>query len=50
MSRTARARVRELAGQTQAAAADYLEATRLAASRPERRYLAVQAIRLEAGP
>ena len=35
-------------GDTQAAAADYLEAARRATSLPERRYLAVQAARLEA--
>ena len=44
-----RAHLRELAGQTQAAAADYLEAARRATSRPERRYLAIQAARLRAG-
>jgi hypothetical protein len=44
----ARAHLRELAGDTQAAAADYLEAARRATSLPERRYLAVQATRLEA--
>ena len=45
-----RAHLRELAGETQAAAADYLEAARSATSLPERRYLAVQAARLEADP
>jgi RNA polymerase sigma factor (sigma-70 family) len=44
----ARAYLRELAGETQAAAADYLEAAQRASSLPERRYLAVQAARLEA--
>jgi RNA polymerase sigma factor (sigma-70 family) len=44
----ARAYLRELAGQTQAAAGDYLQAARQATSVPERRYLAVQAARLEA--
>ena len=44
------AHLRELAGQTQAAAADYLEAARHATSRPERHYLAVQAARLKANP
>jgi RNA polymerase sigma factor (sigma-70 family) len=43
-----RAHLRELAGETQAAAADYLEAARRATSLPERRYLAVQAKRLDA--
>lgn len=43
-----RAHLRELAGEIPAAAADYLEAARLATSRPERRYLAVQAARLQA--
>jgi RNA polymerase sigma factor (sigma-70 family) len=43
-----RAHLRELAGQTQAAAGDYLQAARHATSLPERRYLAVQASRLEA--
>ena len=44
-----RAHLRELAGQKQAAAADYLEAARRTTSLPERRYLAVQAARLQAG-
>src|SRR5580658_7944863 len=44
----ARAHLRELAGDESAAAADYLEAARRATSLPERRYLAVQAVRLEA--
>jgi hypothetical protein len=44
----ARAHLRELAGEESAAAADYLEAARRATSLPERRYLAVQAARLEA--
>jgi len=44
----ARAHLRELAGETQPAAADYLEAARRATSLPERRYLTVQATRLEA--
>ncbi len=39
----ARAHLRELDGQQQAAAADYLQAARLATSLPERRYLARQA-------
>jgi len=43
-----RAFLRELAGQTRAAAADYLAAARLATGRPERRYLAARAARLEA--
>ena len=45
-----RAHLRELAGQKQAAAADYLEAARHATSLPERRYLTVQATRLAADP
>jgi RNA polymerase sigma factor (sigma-70 family) len=45
----ARAHLRELAGDRQAAAADYLAAARRSTSLPERRYLAVQAARLEAG-
>jgi RNA polymerase sigma factor (sigma-70 family) len=44
----ARAHLRELAGARPGAAADYLEAARRATSLPERRYLAVQAARLEA--
>jgi len=43
-----RAHLRELAGDPHGAAADYLEAARRATSLPERRYLAVQAARLEA--
>jgi RNA polymerase sigma factor (sigma-70 family) len=42
-----RAHLRELAGDRRAAAADYLAAARRATSGPERRYLAVQAARLE---
>jgi RNA polymerase sigma factor (sigma-70 family) len=42
----ARAHLRELAGDRQAAAADYLEAARRSTSVPERRYLALQAARL----
>ena len=42
----ARAHLRELAGDPDAAAADYLAAARRATSLPERRYLAVQAARL----
>ena len=42
----ARAHLRELAGDTAAAAADYLDAARRATSLPERRYLALQAARL----
>ncbi len=42
----ARAHLEELAGQTQAAAEDYLLAARYATSLPERRYLAIQAARL----
>ncbi len=42
----ARGHLRELAGDTDAAAADYLEAARRATSLPERRYLALQAARL----
>jgi RNA polymerase sigma factor (sigma-70 family) len=41
-----RAHLRELAGDTDAAAADYLAAARRATSLPERRYLALQATRL----
>jgi RNA polymerase sigma factor (sigma-70 family) len=41
-----RAHLRELSGQTNLAAADYLEAARRATSVPERRYLALQAARL----
>ena len=43
-----RAHLQELAGDRQAAAADYLRAARLATSLPERRYLAVRAARLTA--
>jgi RNA polymerase sigma factor (sigma-70 family) len=43
-----RAHLRELAGEADAAAADYLEAARRATSLPERRYLAIQAARLSA--
>jgi RNA polymerase sigma factor (sigma-70 family) len=46
----ARAHLRELAGDRQGAAADYLEAARRSTSLPERRYMAVQAARLKAGP
>ena len=42
----ARAHLHELAGDTAAAAADYLDAARRATSLPERRYLALQASRL----
>ena len=42
----ARAHMQELAGDTDAAAADYLDAARRATSMPERRYLALQATRL----
>ena len=42
----ARAYLRELAGDTTAAAGDYLDAARRATSLPERRYLALQASRL----
>ena len=42
-----RAHLRELAGDRQAAAADYRQAARRATSLPERRYLAVQAARLD---
>ena len=48
-----RAHLRELSGQTDLAAADYLEAARRATSVPERRHLALQAARLgraAAGP
>jgi len=45
-----RAHLRELAGETPAAAADYLAAAQRATSLPERRYLAVQAARLKADP
>ena len=41
-----RAHLRELSGQADLAAADYLEAARRATSVPERRYLALQAARL----
>jgi len=41
-----RAHLRELSGQTDLAAADYLEAARRATGVPERRYLALQAARL----
>jgi len=41
-----RAHLRELAGDPDAAAADYLQAARRATSVPERRYLALQATRL----
>jgi RNA polymerase sigma factor (sigma-70 family) len=41
-----RAHMHELAGDTDAAAADYLDAARRATSRPERRYLSLQAARL----
>jgi RNA polymerase sigma factor (sigma-70 family) len=41
-----RAHLRELAGDTEAAAADYLAAARRTTSLPERRYLALQAARL----
>jgi hypothetical protein len=44
----ARAHLRERAGDRSAATADYLEAARRATSLPERRYLAVQAARLQA--
>jgi len=43
-----RGHLRELAGDTVAAAADYRQAARRATGVPERRYLAVQAARLEA--
>jgi predicted RNA polymerase sigma factor len=42
-----RAHLREMAGDRQAAAADYLEAACRTTSRPERRYLAAQAARLD---
>ncbi len=42
----ARAHMHELADDTDAAAADYLEAARRATSRPERRYLTLQVTRL----
>ena len=41
-----RAHLRELAGDPDAAGADYLQAARRATSVPERRYLALQAARL----
>jgi RNA polymerase sigma factor (sigma-70 family) len=44
-----RARLHELAGDHQAAAASYQQAARLATSVPERRFLATQARRLDAG-
>jgi RNA polymerase sigma factor (sigma-70 family) len=43
----ARAHLRELAGERRAAAADYRQAALFATSLPERRYLAVQAARLD---
>jgi hypothetical protein len=43
---TTRAHLRELAGDTDAAAIGYIAAARRATSLPERRYLAVQAARL----
>ena len=45
----ARAHLRELAGDGDAAATDYLDAARRATSLPERRYLALQAARLTGG-
>ncbi len=45
----ARAHLRELAGDADAAAAGYLDAARRATSLPERRYLALQAARLTRG-
>jgi predicted RNA polymerase sigma factor len=42
-----RAHLRELSGDTETAAADYLEAARRATSAPERRYLAEQSARLK---
>ena len=45
-----RAHLLELDGDRQAAAADYLEAARRATSLPERRYLAIQAVRLSGPP
>ena len=44
-----RAHLRELAGDSDAAAADYLDAARRATGLPERRYLALQAARLTRG-
>jgi predicted RNA polymerase sigma factor len=44
-----RAHLQELAGDSQAAAASYQQAARLATSVPERRFLATQARRLDAG-
>jgi RNA polymerase sigma factor (sigma-70 family) len=44
-----RAHLHELAGDTDAAAADYLAAARRATRLPERRYLAIQAARLSQG-
>src|SRR6185437_14192112 len=44
-----RAHLRELAGDTKAAAADYLAAAGRTTSLPERRYLALQAARLTGG-
>ena len=46
----ARAHLHELAGDTGAAAADYLDAARRATSLPERRYLTLQAARLTRQP
>jgi predicted RNA polymerase sigma factor len=45
----ARAHLRELSGDRDTAAADYAEAARRSTSRPERRYLAIQAARLNPG-
>jgi predicted RNA polymerase sigma factor len=42
-----RAHLRELSGDTESAAADYLEAARRSTSAPERRYLAEQSARLK---
>jgi RNA polymerase sigma factor (sigma-70 family) len=44
-----RAHLQEMAGDSQAAAASYQQAARLATSLPERRFLATQARRLDAG-
>jgi RNA polymerase sigma factor (sigma-70 family) len=46
----ARGHLRELAGDRRAAAEDYRQAARRATSLPERRYLAVQAARLDGAP
>jgi len=46
----ARGHLQELAGDRRAAAEDYRQAARRAISLPERRYLTVQAARLDGAP